>query len=322
MAHEGVVPALSNLHTYCMYVCMTTDDEALGPEHEVTLRGGTIRYHDAGAGPVLVFVHGALVDATLWSKVVPVLVDAGLRCITPTWPLGAHRVPVPEMDLSPPGVAAVIDEFLGALDLHDVTLVGNDTGGGLVQILLATTTRERVGRVVLTPCDSFEAFFPPRFAFLPRLAHVPGGLAGFAATARRFPAINRLPVGFSALAKHPLGDDRLRRWVTPAAVDRRIRADAGRFLRGVDRRHTLAAADRFGDVDLPVLLAWAVEDRVFPISLAHRLAARLPHARIAPVEDSYCFVPQDRGDHLADLIREFVRDEPAARPATQPGPAS
>lgn len=306
---------------------MTTDDEALGPEHEIALRGGTIRYHDAGSGPVVVLVHGALVDATLWARVVPALVDAGLRCLTPTWPLGSHRVPVPDMDLSPPGVAAVIDEFLTALDLHDVTLVGNDTGGGLVQILLATTSRERVRRVVLTPSDSFEAFFPPRFAFLPLLAHVPGGLAGFAATARRFPAINRLPVGFSALAKHPLGDDRLRRWVTPAATDRRIRADAGRFLRGVDRRHTLAAAERFGEVDLPVLLAWAVEDPVFPISIAHRLAAAFPDARLAPVEDSYCFVAQDRPDRLAELIREFLRDERAdSRPdpgrTTQPGATS
>ena len=301
---------------------MNTDVAVLGPEHEIALRGGTIRYHDVGSGPVVVFVHGALVDATVWAPVVPALVAAGLRCVVPTWPLGSHRVPVPAMDLSPPGVAAVIDEFLGALALDDVTLVGNDTGGGLVQILLTTTGRERLGRVVLTPSDSFEAFFPPRFAFLPALAHVPGALAGFARTALWFPAINRLPIGFSALARHPLDPALLRRWMRPAATDRRIRADAGRFLRGVDRRHTLAAAERLGEVDLPVLLAWAVEDPVFPISLAHRLAARLPDARIAPVEDSFCFVAQDRPDRLAELIREFLRDERDASHATDPGRAT
>lgn len=290
----------------------TADDVALGPEHEVALRGGSIRYHDRGSGPVVVFVHGALVDATLWARVVPTLVEAGLRCVTPTWPLGAHRVPVPDMELSPPGVAAVIDEFLGALDLHEVTLVGNDTGGGLVQILLATTNRERIARVVLTPSDSFEAFFPPRFAFLPLLGRIPGALALFATTATRFPAINRLPVGFSVLAKHRLPEDLLRRWLTPAASDRSIRADTSRFLLGVDRRHTLAAADRLGEVDVPVLLVWSIEDPVFPISLAHRLVARLPDARLAPVEDSFCFVPQDRPALLAERIREFVQDEPAA----------
>jgi pimeloyl-ACP methyl ester carboxylesterase len=310
-----------------MYITVNTDVAALGPEHEIALRDGTIRYHDVGSGPVVVFVHGALVDAGVWAPVVPALVAAGLRCVVPTWPLGSHRVPVPGMDLSPPGVAAVIDEFLAAVALDDVTLVGNDTGGGLVQILLTTTGRERVGRVVLTPSDSFEAFFPPRFAFLPVLARIPGALAGFAMTAVRFPAINRLPVGFSALAKHPLDDDLLRRWMRPAASDRAVRADAARFLRGVDRRHTLAAAERLGEVEEPVLLAWAVEDPVFPISLAHRLAERLPDARIAPVEDSFCFVAQDRPDRLAELIREFLRDErdPARRGpdrAPQPGAAS
>ncbi len=304
-----------------MYVRMTSDDDALGPEHEIALRGGTIRYHDAGSGPVVVFVHGALVDATMWSRVVPALVDAGLRCITPTWPLGAHRVPVPEMDLSPPGIASVIDEFLAALDLHDVTLVGNDTGGGLVEIFLATTGRERVGRVVLTPSDSFEAFFPPRFAFLPLLGRIPGALAAFAKPAARFPAINRLPIGFSALAKHPLDDALLRRWMRPMATDPRIRADAARFLRGVDRRHTLAAAERFGEVDVPVLLAWASEDRVFPIALAHRLLAAFANARLAPVEDSFCFVAQDRPDRLTELIREFLRDERDA-PRRDPGSAA
>ena len=305
-----------------MYVIMSDDTTALVPEHEIALRGGTIRYHDVGSGPVVVFVHGALVDATVWAPVIPALVAAGLRCVVPTWPLGSHRVPVPGMDLTPPGVAAVIDEFLAALALDDVTLVGNDTGGGLVQILLTTTGRERVGRVVLTPSDSFEAFFPPRFAFLPVLAHIPGALAGFATTALWFPAINRLPIGFSALAKHPLGTALIRRWLRPAASDRRIRADAGRFLRAVDRRHTLAAADRLGEVDVPVLLAWATEDPVFPISLAHRLAARLPDARIAPVEDSFCFVAQDRPDRLAELIREFLRDERDAPRAADPGRAT
>jgi pimeloyl-ACP methyl ester carboxylesterase len=110
----------------------------------------------------------------------------------------------------------------------------------------------------------------------------------------------------------------------PAATDRRIRADAVRFLRGVDRRHTLAAADRFGEVDLPVLLAWAVQDRVFPISLAHRLTERLPRARVVGVGDSRTFVPEDRPDRLVDEIVEFLREHralPAALPAARPGPA-
>lgn len=283
---------------------------------DVRLAGGTIEYEDTGGdGPVIVFVHGALVDARLWAPVVGPLTAAGFRCVTPTWPMGSHRVPVPDADLSPPGVASLIAEFLDHLDLRDVTLAANDSGGAFVQLVLVTRP-ERVGRAVLTPCDCFESFFPPRFGWLPRLARVPAALALFVALAARFPVLHRTPIGFSALAKRPLDEGLLRAWLRPAAGDAAVRADLGRFLRGVDRRHTLAAARRFPAVRVPVLLAWSVEDRVFPISLAHRLAGALPDARIAPVHDAGTFVAQDRPDRLVELIEEFVgaAQEPGRTP--------
>src|SRR6266516_979293 len=144
--------------------------EPLGTVHEVTLPAGRIRYHERGQGPPVVFVHGLLVNADLWRAVVPPVAAAGYRCIAPDWPLGAHELPVPDADLSPPGVAALLAAFLDRLDLDDVTVVANDTGGAITQLLI-TRHPERVGRVVLTPSDSLERFFPPVFAPLPKLAH-------------------------------------------------------------------------------------------------------------------------------------------------------
>jgi pimeloyl-ACP methyl ester carboxylesterase len=57
------------------------------------------------------------------------------------------------------GVARLVAEFLDRLDLHDVTLVGNDTGGALVQLLMRDGAA-RVGRVVLASCDAFDNFPP------------------------------------------------------------------------------------------------------------------------------------------------------------------
>jgi pimeloyl-ACP methyl ester carboxylesterase len=74
-------------------------------------------------------------------------------------------------DLTPPGVARLLADFLAALDLRDVTLVGNDTGGAICQILIARHP-ERIGRLVLTNCDAYEEFFPKLFGFVhhgPRL---------------------------------------------------------------------------------------------------------------------------------------------------------
>lgn len=277
----------------------------LGTVHEVELSTGRIRYHERGEGPPVVFVHGLLVNADLWRKVVPGIAAAGLRTIAPDWPLGAHELAVPRADLSPPGVAALIAEFLERLDLHDVTVVANDTGGGLTQILM-TSAPERIGRVVLTPSDCFERFFPPMFGYLPTLARVPGGTQ-LLTLAIRPRALQRLPLTFGWLSKRPVPDEIVDGYLAPSRSDPAVRDDLRRFLLGVHRRHTLAAADALPGFAAPVLLAWAQEDRLFPIALAHRLATLLPDARVEPVADSYTFVPEDQPQRLVELVTQFAR---------------
>src|SRR5215218_6315424 len=122
----------------------------------VELSLGPIEYRMFGPegdqAPVAVFVHGFLVNGTLWDGVAERLAASGVRCIVPDWPLGAHRTPVPEAnDLSPGSVALAVLELLDRLKLDEVTLVGNDTGGGLCQLALAHDHR-RVGSLVLTNC--------------------------------------------------------------------------------------------------------------------------------------------------------------------------
>lgn len=291
--------------------------DALGAEREVALSGGRIRYRERGEGPPVVFVHGLLANADLWRDVVPELAAAGLRCVAPDWPFGAHTVPVPAADLSPPGAAALIGEFLERTDLRGVTLVANDTGGAIVQILMASRP-ERVARVVLTPSDSFERFFPPLFGYLPPLARVPGAVE-LLLRAIAVPALARLPFAFGGLARTRLPEDLIAAVTAPGRRDPAVRDDLRRFLRGVHRRHTLTAARSLTGFDRPVLLVWAVEDRIFPISLAHRLAERLPRARIAPVHRSRTFVPIDRPDRLIEEIREFVRAERVDVTEADPG---
>jgi pimeloyl-ACP methyl ester carboxylesterase len=173
---------------------------------------------------------------------------------------------------------------------------------------------ERVARVVLTPSDSLERFFPPMFALLPALARVPGGL-WLMTRAVRLPGVAQAPIGFGWLTKRGLPAVVLRSFLTPSRRSPAVRADMGRFLRGVDKRHTLAAAEGLHRFDRPVLLAWAIEDRLFPIALAHRLAERLPQARIIGISDAYTFVPEDQPEALTRLIVEFV----GAPAASQPG---
>ena len=156
---------------------------------EIRVPQGTIRYREAGSGPPIVFVHGYLVDGRLWDGVVDALSDR-FRCIAPDLPFGSHRIAMaPNADLSPPGSAAIVAELIERLELDDVTVVGNDSGGAISQVLV-TTRPQRIGRLVLTNCDTHENFPPGIFKAMPPVAALPGGMA-MLATPFRVPALAR-----------------------------------------------------------------------------------------------------------------------------------
>jgi len=272
----------------------------------VQLTQGPVRYREEGEGPPVVFVHGVLVNGQLWRKVVPGVAAAGFRCITPDWPLGGHSVAMAaDADLTPFGQAKIIADFLEALDLSGALIVANDTGGAITQLLM-TRHPERIGGVVLTPSDCFDMFFPPGFRYLKVLAKVPGGMWQVAQSLR-FKAVQRLPIAFGLVTKRPIPDDVAAGYVRSFIRNRLIRRDFGKFLRGVDTQLTIDAAKKFPGFRKPVLLAWAAEDRIFPVELAHRLAAVLPEARVVEIADSLTFVSEDQPDELAKQVIAFAR---------------
>jgi pimeloyl-ACP methyl ester carboxylesterase len=276
---------------------------------EAKLAQGTIHYREAGEGPPVVFAHGLLVDGRLWRKVTPLLEDS-FRCIVPDLPLGSQVRPMnPDADLSPPGLARLIADFLEVLELENVVLVANDTGGAISQITAANHP-ERIGRLILTNCDAFENFLPPAFRPLQWGARVPGLLTGLL-QGMRFAPMRRLPIAYGWLIKRDFAGAPTREWVDPYLSNRAVRRDTVKVLKGIDPRHTLEAAEKLRHFERPLLLAWAVEDRFFKLSFAERLAATIPGARLERIQDSYTFVSEDQPERLAELIARFAR-EPAS----------
>ena len=282
---------------------------ALGPARAVELSKGRIRAHVTGEGPPIVFVHGALVNANLWRKVVPRL--DGYTRVTLDLPLGSHLESMPaDADLSAPGLALMIAEAIEALGLDEVTVVGNDTGGALTQ-LVAVRRSERIAGLVLTSCDAFDNF-PPRFfriVFAP--ARIPGIIpVGFAGL--RLRPLRRLPIAYGWLSKKPIDHDAEDSYVVPVLTRGEIRRDVRRVLAGLDPRYTLDAAARLTAFDKPVLIAWSADDRFFPTEHAERLAKVLPNARLEWIEGARTFSPEDRPERLAQLIGSFVGVSAAA----------
>jgi pimeloyl-ACP methyl ester carboxylesterase len=280
---------------------------------EIELSAGRIRYREGGSGPPIVFVHGLLVDGTLWRNVTPSL-EPEFRCVVPDWPLGSHRQPMgPGADLSPRGVAGLVAEFIERLELEDVTVVANDTGGAIAQMLVVDRP-EHIARLVLTPCDAFDNFFPPLFRPLQYAARSAAALDAMVQPLR-IRRLRRLPMAFGWLTKRPVPDAVTDAWLEPFLTNAEIRRDTRRLLRAIDSRDTLDAAERLRSFGRPVLVAWATEDRVFPFEHARKLADVFPRATVAEVSDSYSFVPEDQPEVLAALIADFAAADRNAPPA-------
>jgi pimeloyl-ACP methyl ester carboxylesterase len=286
---------------------------ALGPTHEVETPMGRIRYRETGSGQPIVFVHGLFVNGDLWRKTVPLL-ECRYRCIVPDWPLGSHELGMnPGTDLSLPGLAALVDAFLAALDLDGVTLVGNDTGGAIAQHVLIKHP-ERVARAVITPCDAFDNFPPKVLLHLKWLGRFPA-MTWVMGQSLRLRLVQRLPLAFGWATIRPIDRDAAESYGAPTRKSAAVRRDFAAAARAIDRRHTREAAAELRRVRVPVLVVWSRHDRLFPMAHGLRLAEQIPGASLTVVEDSGAFVPEDQPARLASAIREFVPErEPAAEP--------
>jgi pimeloyl-ACP methyl ester carboxylesterase len=262
-----------------------------------------IDYLDTGGdGPTVVLLHGLLMDGSLWDGPIADLA-ADHRCVAPTLPLGAHRHPV-SGDLSLPAIARLVEEFLDRLDLHDVTLVGNDTGGALVQLVLAGKA-ERVGRAVLVSCEAFDNV-PPGLTgkVLVLSGRLSPRLFGAFMQQLRLRAVRRSPIAFGWLTKR--GDAVTAGWIRPVLTSPAIRRNTVRMLRAIDGHAVAEATAALPSFHRPALVVWAAEDRVMPPEHGRRLADLLPDSRLVEIADSYTLVPLDQPAALAGTIRDFV----------------
>jgi pimeloyl-ACP methyl ester carboxylesterase len=278
----------------------------LGEPHELDLAQGRLQYFTRGDGPPIVFCHGWLANANLWRDVVDSL-SADHQCFALDLPLGSHRVAMNEdADLSPDGCGALIADALAALELSDVTLVGNDSGGAYSQIAVAMQP-ERVARLVLNSCETpYDEFPPPPFDGLPAAARdvqTLGTLLGVL----RDPAVRATPPAYGLLIKHPIEQTVSDSYALPCLHSSGVLADTSKVMASAKSAPVHAAGKKLiAEFERPVLFAWGTEDQVFPIAHAERYAEQLRDGRVEPIADAYSFTPEDQPEALATAIARFT----------------
>jgi pimeloyl-ACP methyl ester carboxylesterase len=272
---------------------------------EIELPPGNISYRVAGpddsTAPPVVFVHGLLVDNQLWTGVADELAKRGVRSYAPTWPLGSHRKAMnADADLSPRGIAKLINAFLDALELTDVTLVGNDTGGALCQFLI-DTDHSRIGRLILTNCDAFDVFPPAEFKML-ITAGKHASLIKPLALAIKPTAIRHSRLGYGLLFAGRPDAKITGSWIEPALTDKDVRRDAAKLMAAMEPSELLDVSTRFGSFTKPVRLVWGAADTCFKLSVAERLVKAFPNATLTPIPGARTFLSMEFPEQLADVV--------------------
>jgi len=272
---------------------------------KVEIEGNTIEYEDFGKGHTMLFIHGAFSSGKTWRKVIPEL-SANFRCIVPEWPFGGHKIPITnKLDFSPNGIADLISKFFKILDLENVIIVANDTGGAYAQVFTSKYS-EKVSRLILSNCEGFEIFPPKKFKSIQSMVKIKGYLWLLSKIFSYKPSL-KWDMTFGLLS-HTLEKEELFDYYVKHFVGNKlIRNDFKKLAIEWHPKYTENAAKKLTEFDKPTLILWGVDDtELFPIELGKRLNAIFSNSTFVEIEKSKTYVQEDSPNEFVAKIKEFV----------------
>jgi len=270
----------------------------------VETSSGRISYLEQGTGPVALFVHGVLLNGHLWRHQLAHLSDIR-RCIAVDLLAHGDTEIAPNQDVSVTANAKMLMEFIDALRIDQVDLVGNDSGGGIAQIFAALYPA-RVRSLTLTDCDTHDNW-PPE-AFKPFLAMAAGG--GLRKTLDAMLSdkeIYRSPQALGPAYEHPqrVADSSIETYLRPLVRTGQRTRDLERFLAAFDNKHTLAIEAQLKDLKAPTLIVWGTDDVYFDVKWSRWLADNIPGTRRrVEFNGARIFFPEERCDDFNKELRQ------------------
>ena len=276
---------------------------------QVRTRSGPVSYIDTGGpGRAVLFVHGLGTSSYLWRHVIGQL-DGQRRCVAVDLPLHGQTPAAAGQDFSLPGLARFLADFCDGLELNDIDLVANDTGGAISQVFAAGHA-ERLHTLTLTNCETHHNL-PPK-AFLPTILLARMGL--FARIAPRMTRdirrARKRAFGsvYQDIANLP--EDIARVWLEPMATAESAR-QGQRLLTSLHARDLLAIEPGLARLQVPTLIVWGTGDRAFRLKWAYWLRDTIPGATdVVEVDGARLFFPDERAAELTAALRRHWDNHP------------
>jgi pimeloyl-ACP methyl ester carboxylesterase len=267
---------------------------------------GRIAYAESGSGPVALFVHGVLLNKHLWRHQLAELSDIR-RCIAVDLLAHGDSEIAPHQDVTVTDNANMLKEVLDALKIDKADVIGNDSGGGIVQIFAANNPH-RIRSMTLTDCDTHDNWPPEAFRPFVEMTRS-GGLRETLSAMLNDKNIYRSQQALGPAYEHPekVSDEDIETYLRPFfRSEQRIR-DLERFVVAFDNKHTLAVESRLRQLRAPTLIVWATDDVYFPVKWADWLAETIPGAK-KPVklEGARLFFPEERPVEFNRLLRDHL----------------
>jgi pimeloyl-ACP methyl ester carboxylesterase len=275
-----------------------------GELREARLHGHPIFYRCAGAGPVVVLVHGITSTSATWANVIPYLAEH-CTVIAPDL-LGHGESAKPRGDYSLGAYASGIRDLLVALGHDRATFVGHSLGGG-VAMQLAYQFPERCERLVLVDSGGLGrevsgllrvASLPGSELVLPLLVNgrVVGAGRGVGRLLGRLGLRLRTDVGEVLRGHASLSDGQAR-----AAFIHTLRTIVDPWGQRVDASDRLYLAQ-----GVPFLIVWGERDPIIPVAHGRAAHELVPGSRLEIFPDAGHFPHLDDPQRFVRLLVEFV----------------
>lgn len=262
---------------------------------------GVVSYVERGGGPVALFVHGVLLNGYLWRHQLEALGDVR-RCIAVDLLAHGYTQAAEGQDVSVTANAHMLAQFLDALGIDRVDLVGNDSGGGICQIFAALYP-QRLRSLALTNCDAHDNW-PPE-AFAPFVSMVAAG--GLEQTLNAMWAdhdVYRQALAPAYERPAEVDDETIATYLRAFIESPQRLRELERFVNAFDCRHTLAVEDGLRRLPVPTLVAWGTDDIYFPLEWSRWLQQTIPGVtRRVDFEGARIFFPEERPDAFNHELR-------------------